>query len=534
MRSGKRRAVPPRLGVYTDDPVSSVADDLFSRAEYAERIAQVARELAAQVDSATIALVGPPGSGKTSTLNFIKARVDETNSFKVVAFNPWIANDLSSLVVDFFKTLRSTMPGARSRKLRRRIGRYAKKTAPVLGMVSVGGLRVNAEAVVELFSGDSPLATLRDNLMNALGDLDVPILVTIDDIDRLQADEVILIAKLLRLAGRLPNVYYFVCFDEKNLVSKVSAVLPGDNAVQRARVYLEKVVQVKFDMPPLDELSAYRFFSKVLDAMLARHGITMHDIERERLLFFYRELLAQGLREPVQIRRFCSFIEPALVLVGSDLDIVDYVAVSYLRFAYPRLADDLSHSETRLTLGDRTSERRHDINWCQQLTEAGVPSDDLGRVGSALWCLFPSIGPQLRTISPRPPSFPAPANGASSPIHFRRYFHPNTPRVPVDAHLLENALREVLDDQPRYMWNMMSFYDLEQAVPMLRQHTPPDTPSADKILRALNQLAPYTSFRVGDIPAVMPNLHAWMMELATLVEPDDPTGFLRSITNSTE
>ena len=363
MRNGSPRPASPRLGVYSDDPVRSVDEDLFSRAGYAERIARVVGELTTQADSAVIALVGPTGSGKTSMLNLVRTQLKEANSFRVVTFNPWIASDLPSLVTDFFTTLRSTMPGARSRKLRRTLGRYAKKTAPLLGTVSVAGVRVNTQEVVELFGGDSPLAALRDKLMSALGDLDVPVLVTIDDIDRLQADELILVAKLMRLVGRLPNVYYLVCFDEKNIVSIVSGALPGDNTEQRARVYLERTVQIKFDMPPLDDLSAYRLFSSVLEATLSRHGIAMQDADRDRLLFFYRELLARGLKDAAQIRRFCSYVEPDLVLIGSDLDIVDFIAVSYLRFAFPRLADALSQSGGRLTRGNGTGEHGQDIDW---------------------------------------------------------------------------------------------------------------------------------------------------------------------------
>ena len=68
----------------------------------------------------------------------------------------------------------------------------------------------------------------------------------------------------------------------------MSGALPGDNTEQRARVYLERTVQIKFDMPPLDELSAYRLFTSVLEATLSRHGIAMQDADRDRLLFFYR------------------------------------------------------------------------------------------------------------------------------------------------------------------------------------------------------------------------------------------------------
>ena len=528
------RHASPRLGVHSDDPVRSMAEDLFSRAEHAERIAQVVREYTTQVHSAVIALEGPAGSGKTSMLNFVRTLLKDTNSFRVVTFNPWIAQDLPSLVMDFFTTLRSTMPGARSRRLRRTLVRYAKKAAPIVGSVSVAGVKVNTQEVAELFGGDSPLAELRDKLMSGLQGLEVPVLVTIDDIDRLQADELILIAKLMRLVGRLPNVYYLVCFDERNVVSVVSGALPGDNTEERARVYLERTVQIKFDMPPLDELSVYRMFSSILEATLTRHGIEMQNADRDRLLFFYRELLARGLEDPSQIRRFCSFVEPELVLVGCDLDIVDFIAVSYLRFGHPRLADALSRSEGRLTRGDRTSEHGHDIDWAERLADVGTSADASRGIGSVLSCLFPVMAPELRSISPRPPSFPVPANGVSNPRHFRRYFDPSSSLGAPDDEMIQAGLEEVLEDHPGHAWSMMAFYDVEQAVPKLRQHAPADAQSAGRLLGALIRLMQFLPCSLDDAPTAVPSLFAWMVELASLVDPEDPAGYLRSVAHGVD
>lgn len=520
------RLSPTRVGVYSDDPVSSPEQDLFSRSAYADRIAEVARQCTKQVDSAVIALIGPNGSGKTSMLNFVRQRLNETQSFNVVTFNPWIAGDLASLARDFFNTLRSAMPGAGGWRMRRRLVRYAKKTAPILGTVSVAGMRVNTAEIVEQFGGDSPLAHLRDKLMAELRRLDVPILITIDDIDRLQADELILIAKLMRLVGRLPNVYYLVCFDEKNIVSVVSGVLPGDNTEQRARVYLERTVQIKFEMPPLDPLSAYRLFSHVLEATLARHTITMDNPARDRLLFVYRELLARGLQTPPQIRRFCAHLEPHLVYVGSDLDIVDYVAISYLRFAHPHLADTLKQCESQL-VSSGTCGQAQAINWPEQLAQAGVSTDDLSSVGSLLSFLFPAMEPEALPGGPHTPSLSVPENGVSSPSHFRRYFNPGTMFDSVDDETINEGLREVLDDKPGYAWSMLAFYDVEQTVAKLREHAPSDAHSAPKLLRALIRLAQYTPSRGEDIATRMPTLHSWMVELADTVEANEASQIVR-------
>ena len=107
----------------------------------------------------------------------------------------------------------------------------------------------------------------------------------------------------------------------------------------------------------------------------------------------------------------------------------------------------------------------------EQLADAGADADATKGIGSVLSGLFPAIGPVLRTISPRPPSFPVPPNGVSSPRHFRRYFDPSSSLGDLGDHTIQAGLKEVLEDQPGYVWSMMAFYDLEQAVPC--DSTPP-------------------------------------------------------------
>ena len=40
---------------------------------------------------------------------------------------------------------------------------------------------------------------------------------------------------------------------------------------------------------------------------------------------------------------------------------------------------------------------------------------------------------------------------------------------------------------------------------------------------------PHMPYGFDDAPTAMPDLFAWMVELANLVEPDDPVRYLRSI-----
>jgi hypothetical protein len=101
-----------------------------------------------------------------------------------------------------------------------------------------------------LIAGDRSPEKLRAEAADGLAGLEHPILVVLDDLDRLDPDELLFTFKLVRMLGRLPNVYYLIAYDEDTLLDILRRTdLVGD-APGRAQQYLEKMVQVRLDVPP--------------------------------------------------------------------------------------------------------------------------------------------------------------------------------------------------------------------------------------------------------------------------------------------
>ena len=80
-------------------------------------------------------------------------------------------------------------------------------------------------------------------------DLTKPIVVVLDDIDRLSTSEIRDVFKLVRLTANFPNIIYIVAFD-RNRVEEALAEqgVPG-------RDYLEKILQVAIDLPVVPNAS---------------------------------------------------------------------------------------------------------------------------------------------------------------------------------------------------------------------------------------------------------------------------------------
>ena len=109
-------------------------------------------------------------------------------------------------------------------------------------------------------------------LEEALAKLDKPIVVVLDDIDRLSTSEIRDIFKLVRLTASFPNLIYIVAFDRNRIEEALAEQgVPG-------RDYLEKILQVAIDIPaiPKEVLQV----SSAIDGALGESRIQARLIKR--------------------------------------------------------------------------------------------------------------------------------------------------------------------------------------------------------------------------------------------------------------
>lgn len=243
-----------------DDPIdgSEAFPDTLGRSGFARAVAAAISPMREQDSSSVVALVGPWGSGKTSIMKLalkeLRKQAAEP-SWNVVHFNPWLFQDLPSLQVGFLGALQGAV-GRKSKlrglKIRSALSSVGKRIAPFGALGAFWGWNLSGP-----IRGLSHLITRQENptkdqseLEKLLGKDKTPVLVVLDDLDRLAPSELLLVFKLIRLVGRLPYVHYLVMYDEDTLLDVLSRTgLVGKRDVRRSSDYLEKMIQLRLDVP---------------------------------------------------------------------------------------------------------------------------------------------------------------------------------------------------------------------------------------------------------------------------------------------
>lgn len=401
--------------LFADDPVDGTTDapDRLGRVAFADHVVTLLDRVRQQSDSSVLSLIGAWGSGKSSVLDMVQLRLREASAsvpprsseqpvWTVINFNPWTFGDAESLQNGFFVELRNALPDeAQWSEARKKIGDFGQAIAPFAGLIPGVSAKDAVAAASEAIAGDQSVTARKAAAEKALKDFGRPILFVMDDLDRLTPAELLLVFKLVRLVGRLPHVYYLLSYDESTLLDVLSRTdlvpLGAASDKRRARDYLEKIIQVRLDLPGLREQQAVDLVDESLTHVLKSNSISLDDANMDRFRTAFHDHIRQRLNTPRAINRYFAQVDALYVLLGEEIDFIDFLLLTWIRTSEPELYAVLQSRRrdlTRQTFSSFTSPPNRETHqealtrWSQLLEETGVAPANLDGVLSVLSQMF--------------------------------------------------------------------------------------------------------------------------------------------------
>lgn len=96
---------------WADDPIATVSQDQFERAEYAKSAAELIVRSHSWDSSVVFGLTGAWGSGKSSVVSMLSEHIaDGYPSWAVAHFTPWAASDMDGLLAEFYRAIGEALP----------------------------------------------------------------------------------------------------------------------------------------------------------------------------------------------------------------------------------------------------------------------------------------------------------------------------------------------------------------------------------------------------------------------------------------
>lgn len=333
-----------------DDPIRHVGEDRLRRAPVAKRAAELIDQNHSSESSVVYGLEGPWGSGKSSVIALLTSYLaEETSPWQVVTFTPWATTGTEGLFSEFFAALATVAPESRGNKIRELMVSYAAIARPMASLIPVAGNAVveASRAVEDRLA--KPWNVAFEEISDALRDLGTPVLVVVDDIDRLQSRELLDLLKVVRLLGRFPGVDFLVAYDEQTLVEILQSPVQGAASKARARAFMEKIVQYPMSVPPLLTSQIVGMLDVGLtEIMSPERGES--ELDASRFGNVLLTTLPRQLPTPRAIDRFLAQVrEQFRVHDVDEIDDVDLVLATFLRVRFPDVFARLQSRRTDLT-----------------------------------------------------------------------------------------------------------------------------------------------------------------------------------------
>ena len=385
-----RRVKEERNVLSGDKPLTNPEDDRLGYAPFTKHLTKALCEMVPS-EGMVISINGPWGSGKTTVLNFIEyylEQVPEKDRPKIVHFNPWWFSGGKDLVAEFFEEMMSTLnpEDETGRKILEGVVALCK----IVGSAPIPYGQTLTQIGEAVKPRTESLHKLRKKVEQLLLDENVRFIVVIDDIDRLVVDEIRDIFKVVKAVANLPNMIYILAFDRNRVAKALEEFHLGSG-----KEYLDKIVQVPFDLPLPDKASIRQLLFERLDKVLG--PLADSDFDQQRWANIYLDGIDPLIQTPRDVTRLCNAISVTFPAVQGEVNAVDFIAIEAIRLFLPDLYELIRANSDEFT---GTSERNQssDDQSKQKFHQAYLDSLDESLREPVKW-LLQRLFPKLSKMS---------------------------------------------------------------------------------------------------------------------------------------
>ncbi len=191
-------------------------------------------------ESYIIGINGEWGSGKSTLIELVKQ--DMNDDIHIVEFNPWLSHQPANLTVDFFRTIAASLG---SYMMRRTLVKY--------GIALSKAVKKDVGDALGYIVAEPSLESQFREICDYIKSRNHKLLVIIDDIDRMDGDEILAVLKLARRSGNLPNTIYLLAFNHEYVDAQICQKIKGPKKDEEndSFNYIDKIINLPFDVPKL-------------------------------------------------------------------------------------------------------------------------------------------------------------------------------------------------------------------------------------------------------------------------------------------
>ena len=327
-------------------------DEINEAYEYKEYIDSIAPIIIDNFDedvSVSVGISGAWGSGKTTFLHALQKQIKQDKRVArkdrvLIAFKPWFCEKKTDLVQEFFKVYREHM-GKRISGFDSDIMEYAKvlteNVDKLKWMNQVMKLCTPVESIQKQF----------DAITKKLKRYEIPVYIIIDDLDRLDGEEIMEILRLIRITANFPYTQFILAYDKPYIQKAIQKQLDYDDSER----FIDKVINTEICLPHFDHLAMGNLLYNELieycnDAKDNILNLEEWDSKLSLYSNVYEEAIPRLLPTFRDVHRFINMFKLDYSNFNGAKEVVfrDFFILSVIKYSYPEFYKIMAFEPERL------------------------------------------------------------------------------------------------------------------------------------------------------------------------------------------
>lgn len=302
-----------------DQPIDKETDDILDYNIEASRLAEKLNNISLK-KSWSIGITSPWGTGKTSFLNLVANAIDP-KSFIVINYNPRNAKDVRSIQEDFFSTVCSALKPYNSC-----FSSMFKDYMEALQLFD----HKNVISTILGLKGIADKDSAKEKISKALKLLPQKVVIIIEDFDRLLADEIIEIFKLIDGNASFPNVIFLTAYDKNHVAKMINDKYMGEESPFSDKFFsMEVVVPIR----PYRKIHTY-----IVDEITKRIQLR----EEEKIAYLatldgFSWILSKYLTTLRDAKRFINLFTNEFSPIKEEANFHDFFLLTIIKYKDPSL-----------------------------------------------------------------------------------------------------------------------------------------------------------------------------------------------------
>lgn len=311
----------------SDSPITDESQDCLRRIPFIISLYEEISDIPFE-DSFCFGLYGGWGEGKTSVLNLLKKKIKQNKNIILFEFDPWYISSKEAILKNFLEGFESKLtPISKNKRI---FKKYFRRLSSVGVSVLGAGFQVGWE------SGKPDFSELKEEINSLIKKSNKRMIILIDDVDRLQPEEILQVFKLVKLIADFKHTVFVLSMD-------VEAVKRALKSHEIGIEYIDKIVQKPVPLPKIEQNDIDKFLWEEIEDLFKKLNLENQRVSEvlNNFSFIYQKNIKNLFTTLRGVKRYVNSLLSSIPPIVDEVHLLDFTILEIIKVFAPFLYDDI-------------------------------------------------------------------------------------------------------------------------------------------------------------------------------------------------